>query len=63
MTLRVPDERRFVLGRALESIGDAITLLQWRYDAEAAGSVARLERLRDELELAQTLLDSGERLH
>ena len=47
----------------LESLGDAIMLLEWRYDGEAASSVARLVRLRDELELAQTLLESGDRLH
>jgi len=63
MTLAVPDDRRFHLARALESLGDAIMLLEWRYEGEAAGSVARLERLRDELELAQTLLESGDRLH
>jgi hypothetical protein len=63
VSVGVPDDRRFQLTRALESLGDAIMLLQWRYDGEAAGSVARLERLRDELELAQTLLQSDERLH
>jgi hypothetical protein len=63
MTLAVPDDRRFQLARALESLGDAIMLLEWSYDSEAASSVARLQRLRDELELAQTLLDSGDRLH
>lgn len=63
MTALTFDPRGFQLARALESVDDAIMLLEWRYDSEAASSVARLQRLRDELELAQTLLDSGDRLH
>ena len=63
MTLPVPDDRRFQLARALEALGDAIMLLEWRYEREAAGSIARLERLRDELELARLLLESDDRLH
>jgi hypothetical protein len=59
----VPDDRRFELARALESLGDAIMLLEWRYDREAAPTIARLERLREELQLAQTLLESGDTLH
>jgi hypothetical protein len=63
VTLSVPDDRRFQLGRALESLGDAIMLLEWRYEREADGSIARLERLREELQLAQALLESDGRLH
>jgi len=61
--MRLHDDRRFQLGRALESLADAIMLLEWRYDDDASGTVARLERLRDELQLAQALLETGERLH
>jgi len=63
LTLRIPDDRQFALGRALESLGDAIMLLEWRYEREADGSIARLERLREELQLAQMLLESNGRLH
>jgi hypothetical protein len=63
VSVRLHDERPFLLGRALESLADAIMLLEWRYDDDASGSVARLERLREELRVAQTLLESGERLH
>ena len=63
MSLGVPDDRRFQLARALESLGDAIMLLEWRYEREAAGSIARLERLRDELQLAQRLRESSDQLH
>lgn len=63
MSAGVPDDRRFELDRALESLRDAIMLLEWRYDREAAGTIARLERLRDELQLAQTLLGSSDTLH
>ncbi len=63
MSLGVPDDRQFQLARALESLGDAIMLLEWRYDSEAAPTIARLERLLHELQLAQTLLESGDTLH
>jgi hypothetical protein len=63
VTLRILDDRQFAVGRALESLGDAIMLLEWRYEREADGSIARLERLREELRLAQTLLESDGRLH
>lgn len=63
MSAGVPDDRRFELVRALESLADAIILLEWRYDLEAAGTIARLERLREELELAQMLLGSSDTLH
>jgi hypothetical protein len=41
--------------QALESIEDAIALLEWRYEGDAATSVARLEQIRDELRVALTL--------
>lgn len=63
MSAGVPDDRRFELARALESLADAIILLEWRYDREAAGTIARLERLREELQLAQMLLGSSDTLH
>lgn len=63
MTLVVPDDRRFQLARALESLGDAIMLLEWRYERDAEPTVAKLRVLRDELRLAETLLASGDRLH
>jgi len=63
VTARVLEERRLLLARAVESLADAIMLLEWRYEREAAPSVAKLECLRDELQLAQTLLENGNRLH
>jgi hypothetical protein len=59
----VPDDRRFELARALESLGDAIMLLEWRYERDADATIARLERLREELRVAQALLESGDTLH
>jgi hypothetical protein len=63
MSFGLPDDRQFQLARALESLGDAIMLLEWRYDREAAPTIARLERLREELQLAKTLLESSDTLH
>ena len=63
MSFGFPDDRRFHLTRALESLGDAIMLLEWRYEREAASTIARLERLREELRVAQALLESGDTLH
>ena len=63
MSFSFPDDRQFQLTRALESLADAIMLLEWRYDREAASTIARLERLREELRVAQTLLESGDTLH
>jgi hypothetical protein len=57
------DYRRWRLARALDSVDDAITLLEWRYDREAEASIAKLERLRDELQDAHLLLESDTRLH
>ncbi len=57
------DYRPWRLARALESVDDAITLLEWRYDGDADGSIAKLERLREELRTAHALLESDERLH
>src|SRR5262249_36974619 len=52
------------LARALESLADAIELLQWRYEREADLSVARLEVLRDELRIALMLAEcDARRLH
>ena len=58
------DATRLRLARALESVDDAITLLEWRYDREAETSIARLQRLRDDLLVAHALLEAdNERLH
>lgn len=52
------------LVRALESVEDAITLLEWRYDREAESSITRLQRLRDDLLVAHALLVADDdRLH
>jgi hypothetical protein len=55
---------RMRLARALESVDDAIDLLEWRYERDAESSIDRLERLRDDLLVAHALLvaDDG-RLH
>jgi hypothetical protein len=63
MTLPMPDPRSFQLARALESVGDAIMLLEWRYERDAEPSVAKLRALQEELRLAEVLLASGEQLH
>jgi hypothetical protein len=57
------DERRLLLARAVESLADAIMLLEWRYEVDAVTSIAKLEHLLQELQLAQAMLDSGDRLH
>jgi hypothetical protein len=57
------DERRLLLARAVESLADAIVLLEWRYEVDAVTGIAKLEHLREELQLAQAMLDSGDRLH
>jgi hypothetical protein len=57
------DHRRFRLARALESLVDAITLLEWRYESDAESSIAKLERLHEELRVAHALLESDDRLH
>jgi hypothetical protein len=57
------DRRRWRLARALESVDDAITLLEWRYEHDAEASIAKLQRLRDELRNAHELLETGQRLH
>ena len=61
LTLR--DPRGFQLARALESVDDAIMLLEWRYERDADPSVEKLRALREELRLAEVLLASGDRLH
>jgi hypothetical protein len=48
------------LARALESVDDAIDLLEWRYDREAESSIDRLQRLRDDLLVAHALLVADE---
>ena len=63
MTDGALDYRRWRLARALESVEDAITLLEWRYERDAEPTVAKLRTLREELRLAETLLASGDRLH
>ena len=63
MTEGALDYRRWRLARALESVDDAITLLEWRYEHDAEASIVKLQRLRDELRNAHELLDAGQRLH
>jgi hypothetical protein len=63
MTALTFDPRGLQLARALESVDDAIMLLEWRYEREAEPTVAKLRILREELRLAETLLASGDRLH
>ena len=43
------------VARALESLEDAIALLEWRYPYEAESSIARLEEIREELRIALVL--------
>ena len=64
MITGVEETSRLRLMRALESVDDAIELLQWRYEAEAESSITRLQRLRDDLLVAHALLaaDDG-RMH
>ena len=57
------DPRRVQLARALESVDDVIMLLEWRYEPGVELSVAKLRDLREELRLADALLDSERRLH
>jgi len=45
--------------QALESLEDAITLLEWMYSHEAEPSIARLERIREELRTALLLAGSS----
>jgi hypothetical protein len=52
------DSDRSRVARALESLEDAITLLEWRYPYEAESSIARLEEIREELRIA-LLLEGG----
>jgi hypothetical protein len=55
---------RMRLVRALESVDDAIDLLEWRYDRDAESSIDRLQRLRDDLLVAHALLAADDqRLH
>ena len=51
-----PDSEK-PLAHALDSLEEAIGLLQWRYDRDADDSIARLEDLRDELRLALVLAE------
>jgi hypothetical protein len=53
------DSDRARVARALESLEDAITLLEWRYSYEAQSSIARLEEIRDELRIALLLEGSS----
>jgi hypothetical protein len=50
------------LSRALESVDQAISLLDWRYQGEAAPSIALLQRLRDDLRVAIALVESDPQL-
>ena len=52
------DLNRSRLLEALQSVDDAITLLEWRYDHEAAPSVERLESLAAEIRVALVLADT-----
>jgi hypothetical protein len=63
MSAVVLDLRRMQLARALESVDDAIMLLEWRYEGDAEPSVAKLRTLRDELRFADALLEGEHRLH
>jgi hypothetical protein len=56
------DESEARLSRALESVDQAITLLDWRYQGEAAGSIDLLRRLRDDLRVAIALVESDPQL-
>jgi hypothetical protein len=61
---RIDEATKQRLVRALESVDDAIDLLEWRYDREAESSISRLQRLRDDLLVAHALLVADEaRLH
>jgi hypothetical protein len=64
MITGVEETTRLRLMRALESVDDAIDLLEWRYEGEAESSITRLQRLRDDLLVAHALLaaDDG-RMH
>jgi hypothetical protein len=53
------DSDRSRVARALESLDDAITLLEWRYPYEAESSIARLEEIREELRIALVLEGSS----
>ena len=61
MNARLPlgDFEQFRLAQALVSLDDAIILLEWRYEREAAPSVARLTRLREELREALELANGS----
>jgi hypothetical protein len=60
----IDDRGLFRVAEALESLEDAITLLEWRYPYEAQSSIARLEQIREELRSALVLADgSSTRLH
>jgi hypothetical protein len=60
----VEEATRLRLVRALESVDDAIDLLEWRYDRDAESSIDRLQRLRDDLLVAHALLVADDsRLH
>jgi hypothetical protein len=48
----VDDWGRLRIAQALESLEDAITLLEWRYSYEAEPSITRLQQIRDELRTA-----------
>jgi hypothetical protein len=52
---RADDWGRLRVAQALESLEDAITLLEWRYSYEAQPSIARLEQIREELRTALAL--------
>jgi hypothetical protein len=55
----IDDSDRSRVARALESLEDAITLLEWRYPYEAESSIARLEEIREELRIALVLEGSS----
>lgn len=57
------DPRRVPLWRALQAVDDVIMLLEWRYEHDVELSVAKLHALREELRLADALLESERRLH
>lgn len=64
MITGVEETTRLRLMRALESVDDAIDLLEWRYEGEADSSITRLQRLRDDLLVAHALLAADDsRMH
>jgi hypothetical protein len=56
----VDDWGQLRIAQALDSLEDAITLLEWRYSYEAEPSITRLQQIRDELRTALLLAAGSE---